>query len=60
MVGLSGTQAAATREAVTPPAIPTSDPPTVDSGGVPESCYNTGTVLATGSIQCWRCCWVSL
>ena len=46
---LQGTSAAATREAVTPPAIPTSDPPTVDVNGTPVSCYNTGSVTAAGS-----------
>lgn len=46
---LSGSSAAATRESVTPPAIPTSTAPTVDSNGDPISCYNTGDVVAAGA-----------
>ena len=47
---IAGSSAAATRDAVTPPAIPSSNPPTIDdSTGFPVSCYNTGNVTATAA-----------
>ncbi|MEO0334858.1 MAG: GLUG motif-containing protein [Pseudomonadota bacterium] len=48
---ISGTSAAATRQSVTAPEIPTDSAPTLDSDGYPESCYNTGNVVGGGATR---------